>query len=437
LAKDLVEVTALERYRAGGKTFPALVCALESLAVLSISMAEKQLDELLKKICLAAQGVRDSIFLETNELTAFAQFLMCACEKERDSEKLLAALKQNSMQFQELNSMAIEAFLAKSKKVVPKLVTHLQKSRNPDSGVDAYVQIPRTDPNHWVSVAEIETRNVTATDANLVGQRWFWEPSVVVNKILVQWIEVLRQNLSRDWFWVNANGSQLPLPVNRLPTAIDALSHQLLFEIDDGAYVSITPLTAVGAVSVLASSNSSKILGRRVHLVEYGGTNAQNIAAIMMDRSGLIRHPTNFPWIPPRVSIETLVAHSSNPIQLISRQFPTDNELSCLFAHHIESATNKARTSRLFALIEPLLERSCATLVQWRDFVALQKEPLTLNDDAAIFVKWACHSSELSNSEASELAETVLSVTLPNYRTRDFQRWQELVDVTQSWLSAI
>jgi hypothetical protein len=450
LAKAISEVTALSIYREAGKTIPALKTALDSLAKLPASKAKKkpsegkneppeaktQLNELLKKICLAAQGMGDSIYLEPNELVVFAQFLIIACQDDRDSIKLLAALKQNPDEFRKLNTEVINSFLADSKKTVPKLFTHLQKTRNPDSGVQAYVQIPVNDST-WVTVAQTETRRVSMPNIEIY-QRWFWEPTVIVSTISVQWIEVIRSNLTLDWFWINSTGRQLPLPQTRVPLSIDALSHQLLFENDDGSYVSITPLTTVGAISVLASSNSSKLLGRRSHTVQYGGKKKSiNIAAIMMDRSGSIRHPINVPWIPPRTPVETLMANHKEPRKLISRQILSEKDTELLFAPHVESATNKARQSRLYALLEPLLERSCSNLVQWRDFMISQYGNHTLSDGSTSFVKWAFNASDLSNSEACELADSVLGLTLPNYRTRDFQRWRELVDLTQAWLGAV
>lgn len=436
MAKDPEQITALALYRVEGKNVTSLIGALESMATLSNAESSKQLDELIKKICLAGQGMQDSIHLGQDELLAFAQFLFVVCRKDVSATDLLGALKQTATQCRKLNKSEIIDFLATAKKVVPKLVTHLQKSRNPDAVVDSFVAGARSRVI-GTTIDEIQTRRITATDANLVGQRWFWEPTVWLDNSLTQWVDVVATNKGLDWFWRITDSSELPLPKTRLPTSVDSLSHQLLFEKGDGSYVSLTPLTSVGSLSMLASSTVSRLLWRDVHNVEYGGTNARNIAAIMMDRSGQIRHPVNAPWIPPRLIVREAVFKKRNPTTFVRRHNLQEIEINRLFAIHVEQATNDSRTERLFGLLAPILEQSCVRLLQWREFIGGQGDVGQSDDATSLFTKWANNSKQFSRTESLELADSVLATVLPNCRTRDFQRWQELVGVTQEWLMSV
>jgi hypothetical protein len=434
--KKIKEKSAFERYLEGGTNFSSLIAAIEPLAAVPSSKATTdELTELLKKLCLSAQGSRWAINLREAELTFFAQFLAVACEKERTPESLLKALKSSPEDFRAASGVLISGFVTKAKDVVPKLVTHLQKTRNPDSKVEVYVDAP-LDSSVWAMGTEDIARLVSVTDAQLVGQRWFWEATIRIGNKHRQWVDVIRLYENSEWFWKNGDIKNLPAPRTRFPSFVGSLSHQILFEKSGGGFVSLTPLTSIGGLSQLASSSGADLIWRQVKTAEYGGTNARNIAALMMDRSGQIRHPINAPWIAPKRSTSELHSFSSKPNRLVKRVWLPEKAISRLFEPHIGQSTNASRAKRLWNLIEPILEASCEPLLELRQH-ALDNNLAPQNRTDDIYSHWIYQLTPLNDKEYSKLAALILGKSLGKHQTRDFSRWDELVDVTKDWLKSV
>lgn len=428
--------TALDVYIAGGMNFASLVEALRSLTKSSAGQAEtdKLLTELLKKLCLSAQGSRYAITLTKAEAPNFLQFLVIACEDTRDAGALLSALEARPASFREKYQDVIEGFLAKAGKVVPKLVTHLQKTRNPDSQVDAFVpsDLRQTD---WVVGSELQTRRISVTNAVLVGQRWFWEATVSVESVHLQVSDLIAVNPNVDWFWKLSNSQSLPLPSERFPTYVGALSHQLLFECAENQYLSLTPLTSIGGLSQLAASKAADLLWHR-RTAEYGGANARNVASIMMDRSGYIRHPINAPWIAPSQSPESLLKYVKTPRRLIARLKLSERQVDRLFEPHAAAANNASRQTHILQVLEPLLERACIRLLSFRDLFLLDQASTTLLNDDHVVIDWIKNSALFSDSRYSELADFTLTTALGPISRHEFQRWSELTVACAIWLKA-
>jgi hypothetical protein len=431
------EATALELYVNGGKTFSSLVQALEAHVIKEGSTSTAlELKELLKKLCLSAQGSRFAIHLEQEEITKYFQFLMVATEKDVSASALLKALTCSGADFQVHFSEDIVSFLKLAKRVAPKLVTHIQKSRNPDSQVEVYVKNETTVELGTLS-GGTHTRSVTVTDAQIVGQRWFWEATAWINGLHEQTISLIAKNPHLDWFWKGSSFSELSLPTERFPSQVGALSHQLLFESDNGGYVSLTPLTSVAGLSQLAASDAADGAWKKLRPAEYGGTNARNIAAFMMDRSGQIRHPINAPWIPPRKELDLKNLHLKRPESLVSKPRLQETVITSLFSEHLLSATNENRRQRLMNVLEPLLLRACEALIMAREIQIESNDSTEESIDHHIFFKWIYSNQPLRKSELEELAEAILSRMIGDLKSRDFARWSELNNLTKDWVALL
>jgi hypothetical protein len=431
------EATPLEIYTTGGKKYSSLVKALQSLTERPPTTATAaELKELLKKLCLSAQGSRYAIHLEQSELADFAQFLMVATEKEASATSLLKALTCSRNDFHVTFSAAIIEFLKAAKRVVPKLVTHIQKSRNPDSQVEAYASCePKL--TYGTLSSGLHTRSVTVTDAQIVGQRWFWEATAYVDGKHEQLISYVEKHPDLQWFWSGGNFDDLPLPSERFPNYVGALSHQLLFELASGEYVSLTPLTSISGLTQLAASNASDATWKRQRAAEYGGANARNIAAFMMDRSGVIKHPMNTPWIPPRNQKGITGFHLTRPEHLVAKAKLSKIVIESLFSEHNEAATNSNRRQRLMNILEPILTQTAAALIAARETHLEGK--LTSADSASghIYLKWIFAETPMRRSELEELAETILTKACGELRVLNFTRWNELSTLTSEWVTLL
>ena len=439
--------TALDVYIAGGMNFASLVEALRSLTKSSAGQAEtdKLLTELLKKLCLSAQGSRYAITLTKAEAPNFLQFLVIACEDTRDAGALLSALEARPASFREKYQDVIEGFLAKAGKVVPKLATHIQKTRNSSSKVDAFIVETRF-PSDLVVGSEPRMRRITvtnvATRAKLGGQRWFWEATVFVESEHLQVDRLVAKNPECDWFWHTKSSPSLPLPRDRFPTHVGALSHQLLFETAEGGYVSLTPLTSVGGLSRLAAFSSPTLPWHLVEPVRYGGAKPNNIAALLMDSStrigkaGYILHPVNRPFISRPLGLSMQLKYLEDPDRLVSCRKLSSQEVEMLFSPHAQATTNSARQHRLVEILEPLLEIACSRLFHLRELFLRDEAPSILLQDENIFINWVKNSKSLSNSRYLALSQKTAIAALGTIGQRDFLRWTELTSACEKWLRA-
>jgi hypothetical protein len=434
--------SALEVYVAGGMNFGSLIGALRSLMQSLSGQAEidKSLTELLKKLCLSAQGSRYAITLTKAEAPNFLQFLVIACEDTRDAGALLWSLEARPENFRDKHLGVIEAFLTKAQKVVPKLVTHLQKTRNPDSQIEVFVTNKEVHRD-WIVGSNHLTRQIAvtnvATPAKLGGQRWFWEATVVVNSAHLQVSNLISTNPDLDWFWLSDSLQILPLPSERLPAFVGLLSHQLLFESPEGGYLSLTPLTSIGSLSQLAAPRIEKAIVYRTQTAKYGGDQPQNIASLLSDRRGFIRHPRNAPWIAPSESADSLLKYAKSSHRLIARLKLSERQIARLFEAHAVAANNAARQSHILRVLEPLLERACNRMLSFRDLFLLDQASATLLHDEHVVSDWIKSAGSFGDSRYSELADFILAAALGPIGQNDFYRWSEMKMACVNWLKGL
>lgn len=437
--KKVAAPSAVDTFVAQGMTFEALENTLKYIDELGGTKAEDELKTLLKKLCLSAQGSRYALRLSEAQLPKLTQMLLLVCETDYKAADLIQALCADAVGFRKQNHAAIESFVKTAEKVVPKLVTHIQKTRNPDSQISLFKSAPLTSKTYAVGSSS-GVRRISATDAQLVGQRWFWEVSVVVNKTHRQLIDAINSSLKSanngNWPWSTPEARELPSPKDEFPKTVGALSHQIFFHAPAGKYICLTPLTSVGGLSELVSSEAAALAWRRTRSAEYGGANARNIAAFMMDRSGQIRHPNNSPWIAPKSTPISLLGFLKYPDRLVSKAWLTTLTEEALLLPHIDAANNQSRHVRLSKLLEPVLKTSCDKLLELRDSYRNGELPEAINSEH-ILLGWALADKPLSPTKAKRVSDMILLKAIGYLRTKNFDRWQELELVASEWLNNV
>lgn len=423
--------TALDIYVEGGYTLPALENSLTALVCLKGPASDKQFDELRKRICLAANGSAFAMRVSADEVQKALRFLIEQCDKPTPTSSL-EALRLDWTDFGMHRADLIARLATDAERVCRKLVTHLGKMRNPDARVDCFVS-SRLAPLPFVGGGSATSRGVTVADAQLVGWRWFWEASLIIDGRHRSVVDLLRPSSQIESF---LPGVQLATPQDHLAESVDGLAPQLLFP-GKGGFVAITPLTSVACLSRITSPDPTASIRGQRSVREYGGSNPRNIGGILMDRNGVVAHPVCIPVRAIETRDRALVRKLYRLPSLIRRVSLTEPAVERLFAPRLPVHTNTRHFRRIANLITPLLEDISTDLMA--AYMGLKSDALSLSDaERALLDGPGPIAAFLRGAKESEvyaaLAALIWQRNLPEQRGRDFQRWGEIVSITRSWL---
>jgi hypothetical protein len=360
-------IPALTIYQEYGCTLAALKQALAH----GMDNKEKDLAKTFKKQLFQAAGL-DQYRLHLHnqsELNAALNLSLALVDKNDKAQDWLELLEQPDY----WDAVRLTSISSLLNKAVKRLATHIPKARNPaNEGAPKFAKVQCSDPS---VIAAGEATLAVATiegDATLVGARFFFEFVFHLEEVPTSVLEMLLNKDPRLSAFLNHIGLN-EATVNAWRSAakqtqkqLHPLHAQLLLANSDNEWLSITPMLSVATSSWLGqwrkellyenelSHESTRPLFA-IESVEYGGTNARNIASILMDFSGRQHHPK---ILPPPVKhdandrLERLIHRPGsliNPKKLYSK---TLNELSKAYSE----LPNEQVTQKLASVIDDLLE---------------------------------------------------------------------------------
>ncbi|QWF71746.1 hypothetical protein KEF85_04520 [Methylomonas paludis] len=359
---------ALSIYQQQGNTLAALTLALQH----GLANKEKDLAKTFQKQLFQAAGQDQyRLHLHDNQELNTALSLALALVNKTDNVTDWLDILQQPDYWHAIRLSRITPLLNKA---VARLATHIPKVRNPaNEGAPKFAKTPCPDLSVIpASAASLATSTIEG-DATLVGARFFFEfvfylagkPasvfSMLLNKdpVLTDFLQQigLDEIIVKQW---HSKASQLP-------AELSPLHAQLLFKTTgDEQTISITPMLSVAAAAWLGQWRREALvhteenqIGNRplfnIEAAEYGGTNARNIAAILMDFSGKQQHPKILPPPVRRDTPDRLIRLIHQPQYLINAK-PLKGKTLSKLASHSTLPTNDQLTQRLTNIIRQLLD---------------------------------------------------------------------------------
>ncbi len=360
-------ISALHIYHQHGCTLSALKKAL----AYGIDNKEKVFEKTLLKQIIPAAG-KDQYRLHLHgqsELNAALSLTLARVDKNVNPQDWLEILKQPDY----WNAVRLTRISSLLNKAVKRLATHIPKVRNPaNEGAPKFAKIQCSDPS---AIAAGEATLAVATiegDATGVVARFFFEFVFYLEEVPTSVLEMLLNKdprLSQFLKHIGLDNTTVDAwhsTVKQTPKQLHPLHAQVLLANDNKEWLSITPMLSVATSSWLGQwrkelyyENELNHEGTRtlfaIESAEYGGTNARNIAAIMMDFSGNQYHPKVLPPPVKRDSVDRLVRLIHYPSSLINPKKlygKPRNELSKAYSE----LPNQQLTQKLAGVIGYLLE---------------------------------------------------------------------------------
>lgn len=360
---------ALELYRQQGCKLNALKQALQH----GLAQKEKDLAKTFSRQLFQAVGsdeYRMRLFGQA-ELDAYLTLALARVDKIDDVKFWLEILEHPDSWYSE----RMDAILPLLNKAVTKLASHIPKTRNPSNeGAPRFVKTPCSDACA-VTAGEAALSTATLEDATLVGARFFFESVFFLDGEPLSVLAFLLnddQRLSR--FLKNIGLSEAAITAWRqaaqqLPSHLSPLQAQLLLNDADDNWISVTPMLSVAVAAWLShwrretlledidgtsTSHESKRPLFNIEAVEYGGTNARNIAAVLMDCSGTLYHPKIAAPTIRRDHVKQLLRRCHRPVALIVPKPLRGQTLAALTADYA-NLPNEALHAKLSAHIQTLL----------------------------------------------------------------------------------
>lgn len=360
-------IPALTVYQEEGCTLPALKKALAH----GMENKEKDLTKTFKKQLFQAAGL-DQYRLNLHnqsELNAALNLSLALVDKNDKAQDWLELLEQPDY----WDAVRLTSISSLLNKAVKRLATHIPKARNPaNEGAPKFAKAQCSDPS---AIAAGEATLAVATiegDATLVGARFFFEFVFYLEAVPTSVLEMLLNKDPRLSAFLNHIGLN-EATVNAWRSAakqtqkqLHPLHAQLLLANSDNEWLSITPMLSVATSSWLGQwrkelfyENELSHEGTRplyaIESVEYGGTNARNIASILMDFSGRQHHPKILPPPVKRDANDRLERLIHRPGSLINPKKLYSKTLNELSKAYIE-LPNEQVTQKLASVIDDLLE---------------------------------------------------------------------------------
>jgi hypothetical protein len=360
-------ISALNIYHQHGCTLSALKQALAH----GIDNKEKALEKTLLKQIIPAAG-QDQYRLHLHgqsELNAALSLTLARVDKNVNPQDWLEILGQPDY----WNAVRLTRISSLLNKAVKRLATHIPKVRNPaNEGAPKFAKIQCSDPS---AIAAGEATLAVATiegDATSVGERFFFEfvfyldemPTSVLEMLLNKdpRLSVFLTHIGLDDTTINAWHST----AKQTPKQLHPLHAQVLLANANKEWLSITPMLSVATSSWLGQwrkelyyENELSHEGTRplfaIESAEYGGTNARNVAAILMDFSGKQQHPTILAPPVKRDTPDRLARLIHRPGSLINPKKLYGKTLSELSRTYSE-LPNEQLTQKLASFIDYLLD---------------------------------------------------------------------------------
>lgn len=383
---------ALELYRQRGCTLNALKMALPY----GLAQNEKDLAKTFSRQLFQAVG-SDKYRIRLIGLAEFDAYLTLALakvDKIDDVKRWLEILERPESWY----SQRLDEILPLLNKAVTKLASHIPKARNPSNeGAPRFVKTTCRD-EFAIMASEAGLGAATLEgDATLVGARFFFEASFFLDDEPLSVLALLLnddERLSRFLRNIGLADSAITAwfqTSRQSPADLAPLQAQLLLNNADGNWISVTPLLSVAATAWLSrwrretlleniddtlSSHESKRPLYDIEAAEYGGTNARNIAAVLMDCSGTLYHPkVSTPKI-RRDHVKQLLRRCHRPETLIAPKPLRGKTLSALIADYA-NLPNESLTAKLNAHIQSLLENLLSDIIDLRGLLDSESEQAT------------------------------------------------------------
>jgi hypothetical protein len=358
------EIPALDIYQKNGCTLAAFKQALQH----GIQTKEKDLAKTFKKQLFQAVGLdRFRIHCQNQtELHALLNLSLALVDKNDDPKQWLELLEQPDY----WNAVRLTTIGNLLNKAVARLATHIPKTRNPaNEGAPKFNKAPCRD-NSAVTAGEASLALATIEgDATLVGARFFFEFVFFLEDKPCSVIALLLNKDAALTAYLLSIGidettiKQWQSVVTQLPRQLSPLHAQLLLKDANDEWLSITPMLSVAGASwigqwrreaYLANGDGTRPLFS-IESVEYGGTNARNIASLLMDFSGKQQHPK---VLAPQVKRDTnarLERLIHRPSALINPK-PLRGKILTALSNPYNELPNPQQTQKLSSLIENLLD---------------------------------------------------------------------------------
>ncbi|MGD0959249.1 MAG: hypothetical protein ABSB19_05515 [Methylomonas sp.] len=342
-----------------------------------------------KRIIFQAAG-SDAFRIRLNnqtELWALLTLALAIVDKNDSPEEWLSLLEQPNY----WHAAKLTRISPLLNKAVARLASHIPKTRNPaNEGAPRFNKTPCKDAA-VVSASEASLSLATIEgDAVLVGARFFFEwvfylhdkPSSVLAMLLER-----DENLTgflRQIGMDEANIKAWLTAVKQLPRQLSPLQAQVLLTDVNGDWLSLSPMYSVATASwlgqwrkeqflltqddAITEQEGSRLLFR-MESAEYGGTNARNVAAVLMDFSGKQQHPLVLPPPVRRHSLARLERLLHRPSSLIRPKALNGKILSELCRPAATHLTYQQSTEMLSRLIENLLDEALTDITLIRSLL--------------------------------------------------------------------
>ena len=388
--KMLKVADALSLYQQHGCSLEALKLALQH----GLNTKEKDLAKTFKRTIFQAAGV-DALRIRLQdqaELWALLSLALFIVDKNDSPEDWLSLLEQ-AHYWQAAKLTRISPLLNKA---VARLASHIPKTRNPaNEGAPRFNKIPCND-KAVVSAGEASLAIATLEgDAVLVGARFFFEwvfylhdkPSSVLAMLLERDEQLIGflQHIGMD----EANINAWFTAAKQLPKQLSPLQAQVLLTDANGDWLSLSPMYSVATASwlgqwrkeqflllqedVISEQEGSRPLFR-IESAEYGGTNARNVAAVLMDFSGKQQHPVVLSPPVQRHNLARLERLLHRPSSLVRPKALYGKILHELSKPAPPQLTYQQSTDRLTSLIENLLEEALTDVTLIRSLLDSEHE---------------------------------------------------------------
>lgn len=380
---------ALELYRQQGCTLNALTQAIQH----GLAHKEKDLAKTFARQLFQAVG-SDEYRIRLHgfeELFVYLSLALAKVSKIDDLKRWLEILETPESSQAEY----LDTSLALLNKAVTKLASHIPKTRNPSNeGAPRFVKTACRD-EYAVTASEAALSAATLEgDATLVGARFFFESVFFLDD---QAQSVLALLLSADQRLIRCLASiglsettitTWQQVVQQTPNQLSPLQAQLLLNDADDNWLSVTPMLSVAAAAWLSHWRRETLLEDQdgtfipqeskrplfdIEAAEYGGTNARNIAAVLMDCSGTLYHPKVAGPTIRRDYVKQLLRRCHRPDALISAKPLRGNPLATLTADYPQ-LPNEALQAKLATHIEALLGVLLSDIVDLRNLLDGESE---------------------------------------------------------------
>lgn len=386
----LKAIPAISVYRQNGCTLAAFKQALQY----GLSNKEKELAKTFKRQVFQAAGTdlfRIRIHNQA-ELFAILNLALALVDKNDNPENWLSILDQPDC----WNAAKLTQISPLLNKAIARLASHIPKTRNPANEGAPRFPKPTSQDTSSISASEASLSAATLEgDAVLVGARFFFElvfylegtPSSVLAMLLNKDEKLFGflRHIGMDETNIKAWQSS----ITHLPKQLSPLQAQLLLPDASGNWLSVSPMYSVAAASwlgqwrreqffMLQDADSIEHEGSRplfpIESAEYGGANARNVAAILMDFSGKQHHPRVLPPPCRRNTLTRLERLIHRPGNLIKPKTLYGKRLNDLSRPDSKDLNYQQTTQILNQHIENLLDEALSDIILIRSLLDSEHE---------------------------------------------------------------